>query len=77
MQRTSRLAIASLVCAVVPFLGPVGPIAGIVLGILALRAIKRDDRLTGQGLAIAGIVYGAAMIVGIGIFVFVLSQWRD
>ena len=56
-QKTSGLAIASLVLA----LSCVCSWLGIILGIVALSGIKKDSRLKGGGLAIAGIVVGSAM----------------
>jgi hypothetical protein len=75
-QRTSRLAVAALVCACTPFL-LVGPVAGIVLGIIAVRAIKRDDRLKGRDIALAAIMLAGLILVGSCIFLAILSQWRD
>lgn len=51
----SRLAIASLVCALVPV---VGSLPGIVCGHLALSRIRRDPSLKGIGMATAGLVIG-------------------
>lgn len=60
-RRTSGKAVSSLVCGI----GSVGCICftgipAIILGFLALRDIRRNpDRLTGEGMSIAGIVLGA------------------
>ena len=57
--QNSGKAIASLVSALVFFLWPVSAIAAVVLGHLALSDIKRSaGRLTGQGLAVGGLVLG-------------------
>lgn len=62
-SKTSGLAISSLVCGVLGFCG-ITAIAGLILGIIALRKINRSQgRLTGQGLAIAGICVSAAMLL--------------
>jgi hypothetical protein len=56
--QSSNKAIASLVCGVL-FLCAPASIAAIVLGHLALADIKRSaNRLTGHGLAVAGLVMG-------------------
>ena len=65
-QRTSGLAIASLVTSLVSFLLPITAPVGLVLGILALNGIKRDGT-QGRGLAIGGIAVGAVMTLA---FVF-------
>ena len=65
-KRTSSLAVVSLVCGilgwtVVPWLGS---IAAIVCGHMARSEIRRDpEGVEGDGLAIAGLVMGYAMIV--------------
>lgn len=65
-QRTSGLAIASLVTSLVSFLLPITAPVGLVLGILALNGIKRDGT-QGRGLAIGGIAVGGVMTLA---FVF-------
>jgi hypothetical protein len=59
---TNTLAIASLVASVIGVLCGIGSIIGIVLGVVALNQIKQT-RQAGYGLAIAGIVVGAASLV--------------
>jgi hypothetical protein len=59
---TNPLAIASLVASAIGVLCGVGSIIGIVLGIVALNQIKRDNQ-GGHGLAIAGIAVGAVSLV--------------
>lgn len=61
-QRTSGLAIASLVTSLASFLLPITAPVGMVLGIVALNGIKRDGT-QGRGLAIGGIAVGAVMTV--------------
>lgn len=59
-QRTSGLAVMSLTFALVGAFTIVGTIAGIVLGVVALRQIARQpSKLAGVGLARAGILVGA------------------
>lgn len=75
--QNSNKAIASLVCGVLFMCAPAS-IAAIILGHLALADIKRAaGRITGQGMAIAGLVLG---YVGIGLtavyFVFVAFTVR-
>jgi Na+/proline symporter len=53
-QQTNVLSIIALV------LGFVVPIGGVVVGIIALRQLKRRPE-SGRGLAVAGIIVGAAL----------------
>jgi len=53
-QRTSKLAIASLVCS----LTCVGWLPGVIFGHVARYLIRHDPRLSGKGLATAGLVIG-------------------
>lgn len=65
-KRTSGLAIASLILAISGFicLPVLGPILGIIFGILAKSQIKRESgRLQGGGMATAGIVISVIAIV--------------
>jgi hypothetical protein len=68
---TNSMAIASLVCSLLGWLCGIGPILGIIFGILALGKIKQTGE-GGRGLAIAGIAIGAVLIV-FGIVVGILS----
>jgi type IV pilus assembly protein PilA len=62
-QQTSGLAIASLICSLLPFF-LVTPIIGVILGHVALSQIKKSGgRLKGSGLAIAGLVLGYCCFV--------------
>ena len=54
-----------------PFVGLLFGVLGVVTGILALRACKRDPRLGGRGRAILGILAGA--IAGLGNLLLVLG----
>jgi S1-C subfamily serine protease len=62
---TNRLAIAALVCGLVgiPFVGFATGLAAIVLGALALGAI-RDTNQKGLGLAVSGVLLGIVDVVG-------------
>ncbi len=78
VQRTSGLAVTSLILAI---LGITAPIA-LVLGIVALVKINRNrDTLTGSGLAIAGIVVSGSiafvMIIIYAVLFPVLDHARD
>lgn len=59
---TNPLAIAALAASVLGVLCGVGGIAGIVLGWIALRQIRRTPQ-EGYGLAVAGIVIGVAAVI--------------
>jgi hypothetical protein len=64
--RTSGLAIASLVCSMIPFV-LLTQMAGLTLGIVALVKIKRSDgRLGGRGFAIAGVIISSVILLLIG-----------
>ena len=60
-QRTSRMAIWSLVLSVIT-LGGLGSLAGIWLGIAARRRIAETGE-RGRGLAVAGIIVGVVTLV--------------
>ena len=57
-QRTSGLAIASLVCSLSSFITCVGWLPGIICGHLAKSRLRRNPSLKGSGLATAGLVIG-------------------
>ena len=62
--RTSRLAIASLVCSCAGLLlGFLGTIPGIICGGKALRQIKNTPGLTGKAMATAGLIVGCVLSV--------------
>lgn len=58
VQRTSRLAVASLVCSVLSLITCVGWLPGIICGHLAQSRIRRNPSLKGSGLASAGLIIG-------------------
>ncbi len=62
-QRTSRLAIASLVCSLSSLITCVGWLPGIICGHLAKSRIRRNPSLKGSGLATAGLVIGYLLIM--------------
>ncbi len=64
--RTSRLAIASLICAIVICCSPLTSLAAIILGIMALAAIRRHG-LRGKVLAWIGIVLGVLLTIAVTI----------
>jgi S1-C subfamily serine protease len=61
----NRLAIASLVCAIagIPFFGVITGLVAILLGVLALAAIRTTAQ-RGLGLALAGVLLGIVDVVG-------------
>ena len=67
--RTSRLAIASLVCSLATLVTCIGWLPGIICGHLARSRIRRDSSLKGNGLATAGLTIGYLILMlelGIG-----------
>ncbi|MUL75608.1 DUF4190 domain-containing protein [Mycolicibacterium sp. CBMA 226] len=72
------MAIGSLVCSLVAiplyfmcFIGPIGSLLGIILGIVALMQSRGRPRTNGRTMAIAGIAIGAVTIV-VGLLGFAL-----
>ena len=80
-RRTSGLAIASFVSALVFPLWPLSSIAAVVLGIVAWREIDRSPGVGGRGLATAGIVIGSVLLVllaiVVAVFVYVGVECRN
>lgn len=63
-RKTSGLAIASLVLGILGFCTTITAIPGLILGIVGLQRVKRSGgTLTGEGMAIAGIVISAIALV--------------
>jgi len=61
--RTSRLAIASLVCSLASLITCIGWLPGIICGHMAKSRIRRDPSLKGSGLAKAGLVIGYLILM--------------
>ena len=57
------MAIASLVSSLLGWLCVIGPVLGLIFGFISLNQIKQSGQ-SGRGLAIAGIIIGALVIVG-------------
>ncbi len=55
---TNNMAIASLVSSLLGWICGIGPVLGVVFGIIALNQIKQNGQ-GGRGLALAGIIIGA------------------
>jgi len=73
--KTSGMAIASLICSVVGFFICffVGQILGIIFGYQARKEIQESQgRLTGEGLATAGIIVGW---IGIALDILIIAIW--
>src|SRR5207248_9870045 len=73
--RTSGLAIASVVLALVGAFTLLGTLAAVALGGVALINIAQNpDRVTGKGYAIFGIVAGI-IFTGLTLFAFTRGDW--
>ncbi|WP_078325250.1 DUF4190 domain-containing protein [Mycobacteroides salmoniphilum] len=59
---TNPLAIGSLIASIVGVFCGIGSIAGVIMGFIALNQLKTSPQ-DGKGVAIAGIIIGAAVIV--------------
>jgi Domain of unknown function (DUF4190) len=72
-RRNNPLAIASLVCGIVSFVGfsVLTAIPGLILGIISLKQVRERNE-SGRGMAIAGIVLGALNIVLAILFVILI-----
>jgi DNA-directed RNA polymerase subunit RPC12/RpoP len=62
-QRTSGLAIASLVCSLSSLITCVGWLPGIICGHLAKSRIRQNPSLKGSGLATAGLIIGYLILM--------------
>lgn len=72
--RTSGLALASLVLALVGAFTIIGTLAAVVLGILALVSMHaKPDRLTGRGYAVSGIALGV-LLTAVTLVLFMSSE---
>ena len=63
VQRTSGLAIASLVCSLSSLITCLGWLPGIICGHLAMSRIRRNPSLKGSGLATAGLIIGYVILI--------------
>jgi hypothetical protein len=71
--RTDGLAIASLILSLSSLiLGPLGSIPGIICGHIARSRVRRDPSLSGDGLAVAGLIVGYLILAGSLIMLAVL-----
>jgi Domain of unknown function (DUF4190) len=70
--RINSLAIASLVSALIVPLWPLSSIAGVVLGIISMRQLRRRPSERGFGLAVAGLVIGLVVLVALALVAAVL-----
>ena len=76
-QKTSGKAIAALICGIlgccVPYLGLLVGIAGLILGIMAMKEIKANPAaIKGKGMALTGVILGAiAIIWWIAVFILI------
>jgi Domain of unknown function (DUF4190) len=59
---TNPMAVASLVCSLFGWLCVVGPLFGLIFGFVALNQIRQTGQ-RGRGMALAGIVLGAILVV--------------
>lgn len=75
LRKTSGLAKASLGLSIASLgIGPLGFIPGIICGHLARKQIRTDPRLTGNGLAAAGLWIGYGFfILGLGALAIILA----
>ena len=75
--RTSKLAVASLICSIIP-LALLTQIAGLTMGLIALWKIKKSEgALGGRGFAIAGVIISSLillLIVAILLMVLLLRK---
>jgi len=76
-SKTSGLAIAALVCGIAGLCtAGLGGIAGLILGIVAVRKVNRSaGQLTGKGLAIGGIIVGILSVLLWGLVAAVAVAW--
>jgi hypothetical protein len=65
---TNVLAVVGFIMSLVPFVWPLGSIAGVIMGHIALAQLKREQK-KGHGLALAAVIIG---YVGIGLFVLLI-----
>jgi len=77
MRRTSGMAVAALVCSlcgIIPFLGLLMALLGIIFGGVGIAQTGKDPYLGGRGMAIAGLVLGIVFLIG-WIIIFGVFGW--
>lgn len=74
-QKTSGLAIASLVCSLASLVTCIGWLPGIICGHIAKAKIRKNPALKGAGLATAGLVVGYLFFIS-EIGYFGVTAWR-
>jgi hypothetical protein len=74
-QKTSGLAIASLICSLSSLITCIGWLPGIICGHLAKSRLRRNPALKGNGLATAGLVIGY-LIVMLEVGTAAVKLWR-
>jgi hypothetical protein len=74
-QKTSGLAIASLICSATSLVTCVGWVPGIICGHLAKSRIRRNPSLKGSGLATAGLLIGY-LILALEVGTVTVHIWR-
>lgn len=78
LPRTSRAAIASLVCGILGFLtGPITGIPALITGHIARKKIRNSGgTLAGSGMALTGLIFGyTSTVVVLAHFVLILIGW--
>ena len=75
VQRTSGLAVASLVCSLSSLITCVGWLPGIICGHLAKSRLRRNPSLKGSGLATAGLVIGYGILT-LEVSTAAVQMWR-
>ncbi|EEF60830.1 DUF4190 domain-containing protein [Pedosphaera parvula] len=73
VEKTSGLAIASLVCSLSSFVICIGWLPGIICGHLAKAELRRNPKLKGSGLATAGLVIGYISLAFLILFCALLT----
>jgi DNA-directed RNA polymerase subunit RPC12/RpoP/cbb3-type cytochrome oxidase subunit 3 len=73
-QRTSKLAIASLVCSLLSLVTCIGWLPGIICGHMAKSRIRRNPSLKGNGLATAGLAIGYLFLI-LGVCIIAVHVW--
>jgi uncharacterized membrane protein YvbJ len=63
-ERTSGMAVASLVLGILGFIFNLLAILAIIFGAIAISQTNKDPNLKGKGMAIAGLVLGIIGIIG-------------